>query len=309
MPILSALFLLPSCAATHYSSSSYGYGTFWFYHLFEGKQSILDELEQKVASTSFLLDVDSIDAPNGVAVLNKEKTAKPGSFLRNCLEFAVSMQEATNGYFSPFSGNLTSLWLDNLGEGKVPSEEDIAKEVAKSSSTYLVFDGESVNKFGEGQIDLGGIGKGYCAKMLAEELKEREITKYWISGGTSSIVFGENPNGKDGYTKVELEDLPGKYVYCKDESISTSSYKKQLYEVNGKKYSHIVNPFTGSAEVNLQAAIVKGSDPAVCDALSTAIYLEGVGSISKYEKEFGVKVIAVKDESVVYCSDGFEILG
>ena len=308
-PLFSVLFLLPSCAQTHYSSSNYGYGTFWYYHLFEGSQKDIEELEQQVLSSSFICDSDALDAQNGIAFLNKENHAKPAPFLHNCLEFCVEMQEKTGGFFSPFTLDLKNLWLDSLNNKEVPSQEDIQAEVFKIESTSLSFVGDETIKEGEASIDLGGVGKGYCLDNLVRILKEKGLTKYWISGGGSSIAFGENPNGKNGYTKVELEDLPGKYVYCKNEAISTSSCKKQLYTISEKRYSHIVNPYNGSAEVNLDAVIVKGSSAAVCDCLSTAIYAEGINSIGRYEKEFGVSVIAIKGESVVYCSDGFQIEG
>ena len=79
--------------------------------------------------------------------------------------------------------------------------------------------------------------------------------------------------------------------------------------MGGKRYSHIVNPFTGSAEVDIEAVIAFGQDASILDALTTAVYLQGEESAKLYEKEFGIRFIVMKAGNVVYSSDEIDLQG
>ena len=308
--LLSSLFLfLPSCSSTHYKDISYAYGTEFTYHLFEGGQSDIDDLIAITSRTSYACDKEAISNAKGIGRINDKGSAIVEDWLLDELKLGVRLTEVTHGYFSLFCGGLTDLWLTNLNNEKVPLSTEIAAEVALISQTRLEFNGNEVTKIGDAKLDLGGLGKGYCLEMLKTELKAKNISRYWVSGGGSSISFGENPNGKDMKTEVEFEALSGNHIYLKNTSISTSSCLKQLYNIDGKRYSHIVNPFSGSAEVDIDAVIAIGDNAAVIDALSTAVYLEGDVHIKDYEKEFETKFLLVKNQEIIYRSDGIEVEG
>lgn len=306
--IASLSFFLFSCASTHYHDTSYGYGTFWNYHLYEGSNTDVEDLISLVSETSIANEATS-SYQSGIAAINEKGVATIDDWLVEELRLGVDLQKKTDGYFSLFSGRLNSLWLDNLNEGKTPKESEISAEVASIAETYLVFDGNTVTKVGDAKLDLGALGKGFCLELAKRELKRKGISKYWLSGGGSSISLGENPFGKEGKTKVEFEDLPGKYVYVKDLSLSVSSCRKQLYEVGGKRYSHIVDPFSGSAEVDVDAVIAFGENAAILDALTTAAYLCGEAKAKEIEKEFNVRFLVIRDEKVIYSSHGIELEG
>ena len=307
--LASLSFFLCSCASTHYKDVSYAYGTSFEYHLFEGRQSDIDSLINLVSTSSYACDKDAKSCKNGIAAINENGKAVVEDWLLDELKLGVELSEATHGYFSLFCGGLTELWLSNLNDKKVPSEAEIAAEVALISQTSLKFNGNEVTKIGDAKLDLGGLGKGYCLERVKASLKQKKLSKYWVSGGGSSIIFGENPNGKDGQTRVELEDLPGRNLYLKNTSISTSSCTKQLYEIGDKRYSHIVNPFSGSAEVTRDSVIAFGENAAILDALTTAVYLEGIGNIKTYEASYEVSFIVTKENRVIYASDGIELAG
>lgn len=306
---ISLSFFVCSCSPYHYSDTSYGYGTFWNYHLFEGTSQDIENLIEVVSKTSIACDNTTSSYSKGIGEINKNGKAIVENWLLEELKLGVELSEKTSGYFSIFSGGLTDLWLENLEKGKLPEPSKIDAEVALISQTRLVFNGNEVTKIGDAKLDLGGIGKGYCLELLKGELSKKNLTKYWISAGGSSISLGENPSMKEGKTKVEFEDLPDKYTFAKNMSLSTSSAHKQLYEIEGKEYSHIVNPFSGSAEVTIDAVIAFGENAAVLDALTTAVYLQGIDAAKEYEKEFDIRFLLVDDEKVMYSSDGIELEG
>ena len=307
--LASLSFFICSCSAPHYKDVSYAYGTSFEYHLFEGRQKDIDSLINLASSSSYACDKEAKSNKNGIAAINENGKAVVEDWLLDELKLGVELCEATNGYFSLFCGGLTDLWLSNLNDKTMPTEAEIAAEVALISQTSLQFNGNEVIKTGDAKLDLGGLGKGYCLERIKASLKQKNLSKYWVSAGGSSIIFGENPNGKEGKTRVELEDLPEKNLYLKNTSISTSSCAKQLYEVGGTRYSHIVNPFTGSAKVEIDSVIAIGENAAILDALTTAVYLEGTSNIKTYETTYSVSFIVTSENKITYATSGIELVG
>ena len=296
---------LSACGNTHIKDDCWAYGTSWVFHLFDGNQENVDALKEVALSTSRAHDLEAEGYAKGIAKINKDGEADVDPFLADELKLGVELSEKTNGYFSLFTGELKALWLNRLAKGNLPNDQDIQKAVNDIKETHLEIEGTHVKKIGPAKLDLGGLGKGYCLELLKKEIEDADLKQYVISGGSSSLLLGENPNREDKCTIVELEDLSGTSFLAKNESLSTSSAMKQLYTVEDKRYSHIVNPITGEAEAVLDAVCLRGQNAAVLDALSTAIYCEGIDSIPRYEEEFDIKALAIKNGKVIFHSDGF----
>jgi thiamine biosynthesis lipoprotein ApbE len=113
---------------------------------------------------------------------------------------------------------------------------------------------------------------------------------YFFNGGNSSIIFGEKGDANTAWT-LTFADVDG-YVKVKDAVVGSSSVMEQLAEVpksSGIYYSHIVNPFTGSAAVDWYGMSALGQDAGILDALTTVFVLLGPDNVltnsleSKYD--------------------------
>jgi len=218
--------------------------------------------------------------------------------LFDLLQFSENMKTETSGYFNILIGGLSDLWkkdlfnLDSTGASLsssseiytpiIPSQGEIDAELAKMNASSLVFDSKnrSVQRLGEGKIDLGGVAKGYATAKAQALLREGGVVNYWIDAGHSSVALGES-NAADGSFNVHYNDLGSSvYTKIKDCAVGTSSYFEQHATVNGQLYSHIVNPLTGSALVNWYGASIVGPDAGILDVLSTTFVLMGPGEQS-----------------------------
>lgn len=151
----------------------------------------------------------------------------------------------------------------------------------KKSDVSVVVDGVTYTQ----EIDLSGIGKGYCADLVAGILREHGFDFGYVDIGGSSIALLKNAR-KEG--KAELgewevsvlaPDKSGGYyfkAYLKDTSLSTSGSYQQYYEINGTRYSHILDGKTGAPyRSDVLTASVYGSSAALADAYSTALCVMG----------------------------------
>ena len=133
------------------------------------------------------------------------------------------------------------------------------------------------------------------------------MTHYLIDDGRSSILLGEKKS-KDGLFTVGVNDVSGAYLKLKNCFVSTSGLSVQGVEIDGVKYSHIVNPIDGSA-INKHDAVIVISDKGYFgDALSTSLMLNTIEEIKDIETKHNVKTIVVDNGKVSYCHTDIEVL-
>ena len=87
--------------------------------------------------------------------------------------------------------------------------------------------------------------------------------------------------------------------------METSGDYQRYIEVNGIRYSHIINPKTGIQPRALMAVTVVGANSLDCDILSTALYIVGVEEGKKLLKQFtGVEAVFSTTDGQVILTDG-----
>lgn len=301
LPILS-MGLFSCSSPVHHLEYVYAYGTTWEIHLYEGEKLDAENLASFVSSSSSILDLDS-RVEGGIGLLNQQGQVKADPFLLDAINLASEVTALSKGSFSISLGKLTSSWLSSLEKGEALSEEVVSSLLEEAKQTHLKIEGDVIYKIGDGQIDLGAIGKGVCLDKIKIKLDELGIKKYLINAGSSSLLIGEN-SSPSGEVKVNLDDLKGKYFQAKNIAVSCSSISRQKYEIGGKVYSHIIDANTGFASAKHQAAILVGEKAGLLDGLSTCLMNLGESELEEFEKE-GIKGALIDKEGLVYASEGF----
>jgi len=125
------------------------------------------------------------------------------------------------------------------------------------------------------QLDLGGIGKGYAADEALTVLRKEGIKSVLVDAG-GDIRVGSPPPGRKGWT-IELSDSgkPGRELLLNDCAIASSGDAFQFLEIDGIRYSHIIDPRTGLGLEGPRTVTVIAPNAADADALATAVSVLG----------------------------------
>jgi thiamine biosynthesis lipoprotein len=129
------------------------------------------------------------------------------------------------------------------------------------------------------RLDAGGIAKGYALDEATRVLRAHGICSSMVAGA-GDIVVTAPPPGEPGW-KIEagLLDTPDapapRQLLLRNASLCTSGDLFQFVEIEGIRYSHIVNPKTGLGLTNHSLVTVIGPDGITTDALSTALSVAG----------------------------------
>ena len=104
------------------------------------------------------------------------------------------------------------------------------------------------------KLDLGGIAKGYACGEAIAVLSASGITSALVAGA-GDIVVSDPPPDAAGWTigiaPLEAPSAPPRqFLRLKDAAVSTSGDAERFVEIDGKRYSHIVDPQTGLGVVD-----------------------------------------------------------
>jgi FAD:protein FMN transferase len=168
------------------------------------------------------------------------------------LNRAQELSRRTDGAFDITVGPVVSLWRKARRERKLPDPTRLAEAMASVGWTNVVLEPKtrSVRLLKPSmRLDLGGIAKGYAADEALRTLKSFGISRALVAAA-GDIAVADAPPGKAGW-RVEIAALdvtnapPARFVLLRHAAVSTSGDLFQHVEIDGIRYSHIVNPKTG----------------------------------------------------------------
>jgi len=227
--------------------------------------------------------------PSELTVLNaalaRGETATVSDELAAMLKDAQQIAATGDQLFNPALGGLIALWgfhTDNF----VPQRPDPAQLQAlldaRPSMADLVIDGNRVSSRNPAvQLDLGGYAKGYALDRAAAILRENGVANALINIGGNVMALGskegrkwrvgiQHPRQAGPLATVALDD---------GEAIGTSGDYQRFFEVDGRRYAHLLDPRTGYPVRHTQAVTVlipAGTRAGtLSDAASKPIFIAG----------------------------------
>ncbi|MBI2560552.1 MAG: FAD:protein FMN transferase [Planctomycetes bacterium] len=200
---------------------------------------------------------------------------------------AIEFSRLSRGAFDITCGPLCNLWRDAGKSGRLPANEELEKILSTVGYKKINLDTEKQalsfqSASGGGvELDVGGIAKGYAVDEAIKVLKGHGIESALVDAGGDLYALGTKPGGEpwhigiqDPYHPDDTETFLGK-LKINDCAVATSGDYQRFMVINGKKYSHIVNPLTGLPVENVPSVTVIANDATTADALATALSVMG----------------------------------
>jgi len=172
------------------------------------------------------------------------------------------LSSQSGGTFNPAIGNLIKTWGFQHDEFKpviVDKNKIVTLVAANPKMTDIVIEGQQIYSNNPAvQLDLGGYAKGYALDRAIETLKARGIKNALINIGGNIIALGKH--GEQPWrVGIQHPRKPNAIAMLNLESgwaIGTSGDYQRYFELNGKRYCHIINPNTGYPVESVQAVTV-----------------------------------------------------
>jgi FAD:protein FMN transferase len=207
--------------------------------------------------------------------------------LFDVLEQSLEISQMSEGAFDVTVGPLVQLWRKARRTKKLPTAEELA--AAKSRVGYqfvrLNRPAHTVELLKPNmQLDFGGIVKGYAAQEAADVLEARGLRRCLVAL-SGDIAVGDPPPDAPGW-RIAIQGIavkgngspdaaPDQYVVLHNECVSTAGDTYQFLEIDGKRYSHILDPKTGLGITRRISVSVIAPTGLASDGLDTAAAILG----------------------------------
>ncbi len=267
------------------------------------------ELENRISKTITASDIYKINHANGEWVEVCDNTAE---LLRKGIEYS----ELSDGDFDITVGGLTALWDFQAIEPSLPDEAELSAAAQHVDYRCVELDGNRVRLSDPAaQLDLGGIAKGYIGDCMAKNLIENGVNSAIVNLGGNVVCVGGKPDGTDFNIGIETPysdrtEVSG-VLAVSDKTVVTSGVYERYFELDGKKYHHILDPGTGYpvetdvVAVTLEAGIGHSMD---IDALGTICLIKGVDEgVKLIESLDGIEAAFTKTDGSMVKTGGMEL--
>lgn len=258
--------------------------------------------ESKFSRTIATSDIGRINAAAGSPVDVAPETADlVAKALRYCAE--------SDGRFDITIGAVSSLW--DFKEGVLPASHDIAEAVTHVDYTQVQVDGVTITLLDpKAKLDLGGIAKGYIADELCRMLKQAGCESGCVNLGGNVKTLGVKPDGTPWH--VGIQDPNNEQgsviaaVYSEGTSVVTSGLYERQFELDGKRYWHILDPRTGyPVETDLVSATLISTASIDGDGYTKPLFMMGHDeALDWIESKEGIEGLVVDADGVITQSSG-----
>jgi thiamine biosynthesis lipoprotein len=249
---------------------------------------------------------------NAAIAAGKQNVATDPEIAR-MIEAASAASVKSEHLFNPAIGKLVALWgfhTDTPPKLIPPAPELEAIVKAQPRMTDLVVEGDRVtSRNRQVQLDFGGYAKGYALDRAEQLLRAEGVKSALINIGGNVLAIGskgsepwrigiQDPRRPSSIATLELHD---------GEAIGTSGDYQRYFELDGKRYSHLIDPRSGEpvqgmASVTVLYAKQPGAGT-LSDWTSKPLFVAGADGWQEAARKIGVtQTLVITTQKKAYAS-------
>nr|WP_121068702.1 FAD:protein FMN transferase [Maribacter vaceletii] len=261
--------------------------------------------------------ISSWDKNSETTLVNKNAGIAPvkvSKELYDLIERSISISKLTDGAFDISYASMDKIWQFNGSMTQMPNTKQIKQSVAKVGYKNIILNKEKSTVYlkQEGiKIGFGAIGKGYAADKAKALLVKKGVASGIINASGDMNTWGKQPNGEEW--KVAITNPMNKnkafaLLPITNGAVVTSGNYEKFVMLNGKRYSHIIDPRTGYPSSGIISVTVFAPKAELADALATSVFVMGkeVG-LNRINQLPNIECVIVDDIGKVSTSKNIKI--
>lgn len=238
-------------------------------------------------------DYESTSELNQLCAAAGQKDPLPVSReLFDILAKSRHMSELSRGAFDITLAPSVRLWRRSRRRGELPAADAIAKARALAGWENIQLDAANqralLTKPGM-QLDLGGIAKGWTQDACLTLLREKFGITCLLLDAAGEVAVGTPPPGREHW-RIGVQAAQGETsssFALKETNIATSGDHYQFVEIDGRRYSHLIDPATGLGSIVSRQGTIIAPTGAEADPLTKFLCLmEPSVSLPLIQKNF-----------------------
>jgi len=226
------------------------------------------------------------------------------------IERSLRISRITQGSFDISYGSIDKqLWNFDTNMKALPDKETAKRMVRLINYRNIILDHENCTVFLKEKgmrIGFGGIGKGYAAERARLVMKSLGVKSGIVNASGDLTTWGLQPNGKPwtiGIVNPNAAHELFSYLNVTDLAVATSGNYEKFVMINGKKYSHTIDPRTGLPVTGIKSVTIITLNAEIADAMATPVMIMGIkAGMDLINQMKDIEAIVIDDNNTVYSS-------
>lgn len=281
----------------------------WAEHCIDDAVEEISRIEKLLTTFSETSQTATINRMAGIEPVKVDKE------IFDLIHRSLKISALTQGSFDITYGSIDKrLWNFDINMTSLPSKET-AKEMVRLINYHHVILNEKEStvflKEKGMRIGFGGIGKGYAADKAKLLLQQKGVASGVVNAAGDLITWGMQANGKpwtvgiaDPYTRTK----PFSYLNISNMAIATSGNYEKYAVIDGKKYSHTIDPKTGFPVSGIKSVSILCPSAELADAMATPVMVMGVkAGLNLIDQMKNIACIIIDENDKIYTTHNIKI--
>ena len=225
------------------------------------------------------------------------------------------ISEITQGAFDITYGSVDKqLWNFNKSMTSLPDSDTARRRVRLINYRNITLDEKTGTVFLKERgmrIGFGGIGKGYAAEQAKLLLQKKGIKSGIVNAAGDLTAWGYQPNGKPwtiGIADPNAAHTLFSHLAITNTSVATSGNYEKFVIIEGKKYSHTIDPKTGLPISGIKSVTIICPNAEIADAMATPVMVMGTkAGLHMVDQVKGMECIIVDDHDNLHTSKNIKV--
>ena len=276
-------------------------------------QAAVDEIRRIEKLLTTFNDSSQTNLVNRNAGLMPVKVDKE---LFDLIKRSKKISELTQGAFDITYGSIDKrFWNFDQTMTSLPDSQTAKKLVRLINYKNVVLDQNNMTVFLKEKgmrIGFGGIGKGYAAEKAKYLLQQMGIENGIVNAAGDLTAWGYQPNGKPwtiGIADPNVTRNAFSYLELTNTSIATSGNYEKYVMIDGKKYSHTIDPKSGYPVSGIKSVTIISPNAEIADAMATPVMIMGIRvGLDMINQLNGIECIIIDDADTIHTSSNVHLL-
>lgn len=231
------------------------------------------------------------------------------------IQRSIRISNLTQGAFDITYGSIDKrLWNFDEHMTSLPDKDTARQMVRLINYKNIMLGAEKCTVFLKEQgmrIGFGGIGKGYAAERAKQVMKAAGAESGVVNASGDLTTWGLQPDGKPwtiGVVNPNSKHEVFSYMSISDMAVATSGNYEKYVVIDGKKYSHTINPRTGLPVNGIKSVTIITTNAEIADAMATPVTIMGIATgLDLINQMKNIEAIIIDDDDKLYTSNNINI--
>ena len=241
---------------------------------------------------------------------------KVSSEIRSLIKRSQRISNLTQGAFDISYGSIDKkLWNFDQTMTELPDARTAQNMVRLINYKNIIVDDVQCTVFLKEKgmrIGFGGIGKGYAAEMAKNLLIQEGVESGIVNASGDLTTWGTQPNSRPwtvGIAHPDSAALPFSALNISDNAIATSGNYEKFVWINGRRYSHTINPKTGLPINGIKSVSIICANAEMADAMATPISIMGIDAgLHLINQINGMACVIIDDNNKMFTSKNIRLV-